>query len=366
MESDEESSNRYYAILCMDGDDMGQFVGGARTPLWKDILSGREDDPKTPLGYFKHQWGADWDKIKAPLTPSFHAALSECLGNFSLYCARQIVSAFGSADGKAGNRLIYAGGDDVLAMLPATQAVDCAIALQLVFRGLDPARNCAPRVVQDRISPLFDFPADGFVLCKRGTGRIEHQRPNWPLMVMGPAATASVGIAIGHVHSPLQDLIEAAREAEHAAKSVSGKGALCLRVLKRSGEHVQTAARFDSGVWGIWDELDAYRAKQSGRFIYRFLQRLKPLLLTVRDGRQTWERDWHPGDRDLREIVEAELAHALHRHTEHGDKQARDKAKCWTNALMHGPDSLEPANFLHFWMARAFLNRLDDSGSEPS
>lgn len=249
-------------------------------------------------------------------------------------------------------------------MLPARTAVDCAFALQLVFRGVDPALVAAPQNVQVKLAELFDFPAPGFIRCKVGTGANEHQRPNWPLMVMGPKATASVGIAIGHVHSPMQDVIQAAREAEHAAKAVKDKGALCLRILKRSGEHVQTTARFDSGVWGVWDELGVYRGDQSGRFIYRFLQRLKPLLLTIRDGRQTWERDWTREERDLREIVEAELAHSLNRQTEARGAHAREKAEGWIKTLTREAGSLDPTQFLHFWMARAFLNRLDDTGTE--
>lgn len=360
LEDDASESNTYYAILAMDGDDMGKWVSGTKTPPWKDVLSGHADDPKTPLGYFAKQWGEGWEKVRVPLTPSFHAALSEALGNFSLYCARQIVDAFGG-------QLIYAGGDDVLAMLPAPQAVDCAIALRFVFRGLDPAQNGASLLVQDKIAELFDFPASGFIRCKQGTGKGDHCRPNWPLMVMGPKSTASVGIAIGHVRSPMQDVVQAARDAEHAAKAVPEKGVLALRILKRSGESVEFSTRFDSGVLGVWGDLAYHSDQLSGRFIYRFLQKLRPVLAKVVDGRAGWEPAWENDGIDLLPIAEAELTQAIIGQSElHKDQGKERPAYCRQHAesWMRQLGCLDPKNFLHFWMARAFLNRLDSTGKE--
>lgn len=349
----EEESNKYYAILCLDGDDMGQWVGGTKTPLLKEVLSGSENDPDTPLGYFNEHWGKGWDQARVPTTPSFHAALSESLSNFSLYCARQIVEAFGG-------QLIYAGGDDVLAMLPAERAVDCADALQIVFRGIDPSRSGrSPLLVQKTLSEFFEFPAEGFIRCLKGTGIGEHCRPNWPLMVPGPKATASAGIAIGHVRSPMQDVIQAARDAEHAAKAVEGKGALAVRVLKRSGESVQFAARFDSGVPGIWSELETERNRLSSRFIYRFLSKLQPVLAKVVNGRASWEPSWQVNDRDLTIIAGEELRHSLANQSDFKSAEAKDRAERWMPTLQ----ALDPENFLHFWQARAFLNRLAEPES---
>src|SRR5690606_14052540 len=68
--------------------------------------------------------------LQAPrsVTPSWHLQFAEALGNFSFHAVQSIVEAF---DG----RLIYAGGDDVLAMLPAQDALSCARALRAAFRG---------------------------------------------------------------------------------------------------------------------------------------------------------------------------------------------------------------------------------------
>jgi hypothetical protein len=302
------------------------------------------------------------EMVQRPLGPGYHAALSEALSNFGLYCAGQIVESFSG-------QLIYAGGDDVLAMLPAASALDCAHALQRAFCGELPAG--APQNVRDKLDALFEFPAPGFIRCKRGAGTDEQLRPNWPLMVPGPRATASVGIAIGHVRTPMQDTIQAARDAESVAKGIKDKGAFCLRILKRSGESAEFAARWEAGVADVWAELEANEDGLTGRFPYRYLQFVRPLLVaTGKDADQGWEPRW---SRLLIESVEAELRHVHYQQNESGAagetkrRKAAEQAARWIHALIGEPASadessfgpaLSPRNFMHFWMAWAFVNRI--------
>jgi len=369
-----EKEPKYYAIIAMDGDDMGQWVSGVKAPALMKLLAGDEADEKSPKGYFKKHWNASGAadlpagaEVKRVLTPGYHAALSEALGNFSLYCAGQIVEGNRGPDGRMhggfGGQILYAGGDDVLAMVPAEKALDCAQALQLIFRGVTPddPEAFASTEVKRVLNGLFEFPAPGFVKCRHATGEGEHLRPNWPLMVMGPCATASVGIAIGHVRSPMQDTIQAARDAEAAAKQVPGKSAFCLSVLKRSGEAAQFSARWASGVVGVWAELTAGVFDQSSRFAYRYLQLIRPLLGSVSQGNDGgWEKLWTS---DLKSAVEAELRHVLRQQAKQSAADAASNAGRWIDALV-GADlptpALSPRHFVHFWMAWAFLNRVDD------
>lgn len=159
-----DAKHRYYAVLCMDGDDMGQWVSGVRAAPLVNSLADKAGD------YFRRHW-------------------------------------------KTGLGL--------------------------------------PKADQVR-RPL------------------SHLKPNWPFMVMGPKATVSVGIAIGHVRAPMQDTIQAAREAEREAKATPGKSAFALRILKRSGEAVSFAAKWDSGVPAVWSELNAGVHNLSSRFAYRY------------------------------------------------------------------------------------------------
>lgn len=347
-----KAEESYYAVLAMDGDDMGQWVSGEKAaPLVNSLAEQAQ-------GYFRKHWKSDEtgvtaDQVKRPLSPGYHAALSEALSNFSLYCAGPIVRAFGG-------QLIYAGGDDVLAMLPARAALDCAQALQLAFRGVDPspAEAHASQAVNDKLNRLFAFPAPGFVRCLTESGRKANLKPNWPLMVMGPQAGASVGIAVGHVRSPMQDTIQAAREAEQAAKKVPGKSAFCLNVLKRSGEAVGFAAKWSSGLVSIWGELEAGIHDLSGRFAHRYATLVKALVVTGGGpGGATYATQWTD---TLREAVTAELAHVIRQQSDNRQTHAnaRELASRWAPVLTA---ALAPRDFLHFWLTFAFINRLAKS-----
>jgi CRISPR/Cas system-associated protein Cas10 (large subunit of type III CRISPR-Cas system) len=367
---------KYYAVLCMDGDDMGQWVSGVKTPPLECVLADKAwryfQNGKDGLGGWKPATAgtvnglpSDAKSVRRPLSPGFHAALSEAISDFGLYCAGQIVEAFGG-------QLLYSGGDDVLAMLPAAKALDCAFALQCALRGEIP-QGC-PRAVREKLEGLFEFFPDaaGFLRC-RNAGKDETLRPNWPLMVPGNRATASVGIAIGHVRSPMQDTIQAARDAESAAKAVTGKSAFCLSVLKRSGEAADFVARWQSGVAGVWAELETNPDQLTGRFPYRFLQLIRPLLSCSRkDSDKGWEPRWTG---DLMRSVEAELCHVHYQQSESKAASerkravARDRARHWMRQLVGDSDladdgtfqaALTPRGFVHFWMAWAFVNRLQE------
>src|SRR3989442_1357414 len=112
---------------------MGEWVSGASSPQLRDQLAAEA------LDYFTktHSEAKATDALRRLLdcprhvSPSYHSQLSEALANFALYVAGAIVKFFAG-------QLIYSGGDDVLAMLPAETALECARALRMAFRG-DPA-----------------------------------------------------------------------------------------------------------------------------------------------------------------------------------------------------------------------------------
>lgn len=352
-ETDEPvGKSSYYAILCMDGDDMGQWLSGSRT---LPVVAGMADKAAK---FFSENWPKQQQdlpaasEVKRPISPSYHAAISEALSNFSLYAAGPLVEAFQG-------QLFYAGGDDVLAILPAENALLCAEALKCGYQGRAPSD--AIHGLADRIGECLEFPVEegGFIRCLRNASHRESHRPNWPLMVMGSKATVSVGIAIGHVRAPMQDVIQAAREAECSAKRVRNKGAFCIRVLKRSGEGSEFAAPFESGVHGVWQELSSAVHEQSNRFAYRYIQLIKPLLSQpCAKETQQWEPAWNA---DLVEACKAELFHVLTQQANQSIQVARENAARWIASLI-GTDlanpALSPGGFIHFWMSWAFVNRL--------
>ena len=282
---------RYYAVLALDGDQMGKWVGGEKSPAIEQVLT-----PKAAEYFRSHVKGSDidaWLKASRPISPSYHLQFSEALANFGFYCARRIVEAHHG-------QLIYSGGDDVLAMLPADEAVACAQGLRLAFQG-------SPELPR-RYPGLFSEAPEGFV---RLAGKNEHNNgdwnrgcrlpaePSWPLLVPGPKATVSTGIAIGHIREPLQDMIREAQAAEKRAKAPplkkNAKGewkpnegwdrdALAATLFKRSGETIRWGAKYGSAAFALLELFQRhYRPPAdepkkempiSGKFPYRVAELL--------------------------------------------------------------------------------------------
>jgi len=165
----------YYAIIAFDGDGMGKMVRQCQTD-------------------------------------TEHRTLSQRIIDFAGQ-VRGIVR-------KYHGHTVYAGGDDVLALAPLSEAL-----------------------------PLSQELANQFECTVQGT--------------------ASVGIAIAHHLYPLDAALSAAREAERQAKLVPGKATLCVRVLKRSGETADERSPW-SAIDGTFERLvGLFRSKAlSSRFAY--------------------------------------------------------------------------------------------------
>jgi CRISPR-associated protein Cmr2 len=206
---------KYIAAIAFDGDSIGKWVNG-------DFL------PK--------------DKI----LEDHHSDFSKALSDFAMKRVRPIVEKL--VPGKDQHQqpiqvplgqLIYAGGDDVVCLVPADAALEVAAALRAAFRK---ATENTPST--------------------------------------SPKPDASAGIAIAHIHSPLQDLIREAQKAEKRAKNDGPRPAVSVTLMKRSGEISYWTAQWDKG------GLDLYRAIAerlkpgglSGKFPHRVCQLLTPYL----------------------------------------------------------------------------------------
>ena len=167
-----EDSVAYYAVLLADGDRMGKRISELKTI---------ED----------------------------HKGFSEQVADF----AQRVSQIVEQHDGY----LIYCGGDDVLALLPAPRALECADALQCAFR--------------DAV----------------------------------PNATLSAGVALAHHLDDLQRVLGWARQAESAAKRV--RNALAVALHPRSGEAMTAVTAWDDfGIWRQW--IDAFRKGLARGFPY--------------------------------------------------------------------------------------------------
>jgi len=156
-------SKNYFAIIISDGDSMGDWLG-----LNSKIR-------------------------KEKLERAFHEKFSKALSNY----AKEIKSL--ESKEKFGLRIVYAGGDDVLAVADLREFLDFA----------------------EKLNPTFKNK-------------------------VGKDASVSAGIVIGHQKDNLAYLLNEAGKAEKKAKSVEGKSAFCITVIPRGGGPVS--------FWAKWGE----------------------------------------------------------------------------------------------------------------
>ena len=255
----------------------------------EDILE-VDDDGKTKAAKYIAVIAMDGDRIGETLSgftdKDSHRKFSSSLASFAGKVGAVVESHSGY--------LIYDGGDDVLAVVSAKQAVDCANEL----------RN------------LFGDEVKG--------------------------KTASAGIAVGHVSVPMQDLVHKAHAAESRAKSDYGRNALAISVFKRSGEILEWGCKWDSKALFIYGQLrDSLKKTLSGRFPYKLAELLQPY-----------------GDlkENMKQVVVAEFGHAWKQSTQ--KEMSADFAEAVSQYLceVFGENG-KPKDFLDLFLCETFIDR---------
>ncbi|HIH73370.1 MAG: CRISPR system Cmr subunit Cmr2 [Thermococcales archaeon 44_46] len=208
--------SKYYAILMMDGDNMGKVISGECSGaiidhLHPEIAKIIPEDMKSKLN------------VQYYSTPQLHRAISEALTNFSLKKVKEKVEENGL--------LIYAGGDDVLAILPIDRALEVA------------------KGIRDEFGRTFDD--DGYSYL--------------------PAGKMSAGLLIVHYKHPLYDALDKAKELEREAKE-HGKNCITIGLLKHNGSYYKTILEW--GVIGkeLDDVIKILKDEGSKRLIYHVLE----------------------------------------------------------------------------------------------
>jgi CRISPR-associated protein Cmr2 len=219
----------YFAVLMMDGDSMGQWLSGDKMPNYEKVLH--------PNTHKALEQRSDWQQIlenRRLMSPAIHGFISKALGDFSLKLVRHIV------ENRYPGKLVYAGGDDVLALLPVDSVLKVARELRAAFSreiytGIGTEEEGKPFEVRfgDR------YARSGYVSLQI-TGE---DKPRL-LPTMGCQATASTGIAIAHRLSPLDLTLQEVRKAEKDAKGKEGRNAFSITFLKRSGETMSAGAKW--------------------------------------------------------------------------------------------------------------------------
>lgn len=195
----------FYSLLLMDGDHLGRLLGSVNQEGKRRV--------------------------------------SEALLQFSQKAAEEVEGE------QTGGYLVYAGGDDVLALLPIDTAIACAA------RCREHYRLAFRRLVEDRI-----------------VGEAE--------------ATISAAIVFAHIDTPLQVVIQDAhRLLDQVAKKETGRDALACRVWKRGGPVLTWAQPWDSivvdpqrGRTRVHEVMDRFQGgEDSPQFSSRFFHKLRDL-----------------------------------------------------------------------------------------
>ncbi len=76
LESEIPEGQAYYAVLVLDGDEIGKWLSGAKAPKLSDLVSPEAKD------FFEKKTDFPLDKKRRPISPSYHLQFSEALSTF--------------------------------------------------------------------------------------------------------------------------------------------------------------------------------------------------------------------------------------------------------------------------------------------
>jgi len=220
--------NKYYAILMMDGDRVGKMLSGETLPNFGEFLH-----PAFKNKILEWKKGKNLVNMKRILTPSHHIAISRAMKDFSLYVVPKVVK-------KHKGFLVYAGGDDVLALFTTDRVLEASKEIQEYFK-----------------KDFYEIDVNG-----------EKRR----VMGLGNKASMSAGIVFAHYKWPLYDAMEKVRKAEKDAKDKYGRNAFCMTFIKRSGEILTAGGKWDFVTDLTYVAKAIIGRKISHRFIHDFME----------------------------------------------------------------------------------------------
>ena len=300
------SLENYYALVLLDGDRMGAILSGEQGRI--TYL----DSFHPHIAQEFRKWAETNPEIKRygeqerAISLNRHVAISSALNDFSLRVVPQVV------EGEHLGRVIYAGGDDVLAMLPVADLFPVMQRLRDAYSGEQlSSQNAAMNETS------MDC-RDGFAYLKRRglAGRI---------MPMMGGATASCGAVVAHYKTPLAAALRELRAAEQRAKNEGGRDAFSITLLKRAGGDL----RF-TGKWSIGSDGDRF-------ILIQLMERTCSFLANPSVSRRAvyhslvWLKDLPSKPEE--EMLCGMLAYQLSRQVSGGDSRLHEEARSLANSL---------------------------------
>ena len=238
--------SNWYVLAAGDGDGMSEWLKGTKMKTYRDYIPDGFAE-KVTLTKFP-----DFLELTKRMGPSTHSALSRALLDFS----NQLVPYLTQT--RYAGKLIYGGGDDVLAYTNLWEWDKWLWDIRQCFKGAE--------------DPHGEFSNNGDYWKYLKDDGEKVGLVDRPLFTMGSAATISFGIVIAHHSVPLAIALESLWEAEDAAKKheyhhgcelpietrgqkdcFNKKDAVQVRVLYGNGNTLKSTAKFD--VFYKWQQL---------------------------------------------------------------------------------------------------------------
>ncbi len=227
----------WYAIAAGDGDGMSNWLKGQPLKNYSDYIPDGLPPKIEKLSDNLKEPFLEFLECKKRMGPATHNALSRALLDFSNQLLPYLTEV------RYAGRLIYGGGDDVLAYTNMWEWDNWLWDIRECFRGAD--------------DPKQEFISEGDY-WRWNSGDLPKNIQERPLFTMGRCATISFGIVLAHHSVPLAIALENLWQAEESAKdhktpNNQEKDAVQVRVLYGNGNVLKATAKFE--VFDSWRSL---------------------------------------------------------------------------------------------------------------
>nr|WP_242072390.1 type III-B CRISPR-associated protein Cas10/Cmr2 [Microcoleus sp. FACHB-68] len=232
----------WYVLAAGDGDGMSEWLKGEKLKPYSNYMPDALHEKIKQMPEHLREPFQAFLTVTKRMGPATHSALSRALLDFS----NQLVPYL--TEERYAGRLIYAGGDDVLAYTNLWEWDKWLWDIRQCFRGDEDEKN--------------EFDDQGDYWRWKGEKNIPEMISPRPLFTMGNTATISFGVVIANHSVPLAIALENLWEAEDEAKEhfyISSEGktekkdAVQVRVLYGTGNVLKSTAKFH--VFQLWKQL---------------------------------------------------------------------------------------------------------------
>ncbi len=224
----------WYILAAGDGDGMGEWLRGNKLKAYNDYIPEQLKAKIAQMPENLRQSMSEFLTATKRMGPSTHSALSRALLDFSNRLVPYLTQE------RYAGRLIYGGGDDVLAYTNLWEWDSWLWDLRQCFQG--------------KKDPQNEFVNKGDYWQWGNHKPLPESLSARPLFTMGGNASISFGITIAHHSVPMAIALENLWEAEEQAKQheyndnneLYQKDALQVRVIYGSGNILKATAKFET------------------------------------------------------------------------------------------------------------------------